>query len=193
MNALLLAVSIAAALAVPALAQKAPVAAAPAKADAMSPDSAVAAVDAAAKEAAQGAARIGGIPVEFARALIVMPYGPEGAPPRDPTEEQVRRIIAAKRAYWTRVHDSIAQELAKTPDDEPLDEAVSYVGPNTARKMALSHHLVDCNKILADIEADATVDAKTPGQSIIDRKKALFDALAPRRAPADDGYRGPCP
>lgn len=193
MNALLLAVSIAAALSVPALAQKAPVAAAPAKADAVSPDAAMAAVDAASKEAAGAQQRIGSIPVEFARVLIAMPYGPEGAAPRNPTQAQVDQYIAAKRAYWTRVHDSIAKELAATPEDEPLDEAVSYIGPNTARRIGLSHHLVDCNKILADLEQDAKVDASTPGQQIIDRKAAFFTDLAPRPAPPRDEYQGPCP
>jgi hypothetical protein len=149
-------------------------------------------VDAASKEAAKSAERIGNVPVELARATIMIPYASEKLP-GDPSPDQLQRIIAAKRAYWTRVHDSIAKELAATPEDEPLDEAVSYIGPNTQRRIGLSHHLVACNKILADIEQDAKIDAGTPGQQIIDRKKAFFQELAPRRAPADDGYRGPCP
>lgn len=192
MNILLLAVSVAAALAVPALAQKAPVAAAPAR-DSMSPDQAMSVVDAAVKEA--GSRNLDSVPVEFARALIVMPYGPqviEEDRPENPTAQQVKISLGAARAFWTRVHDALARELANTPDDEPIDEAISYVGPNTARKMALSRHLQDCNRILADIAADEKVDSATPGQSIIDRKKALAQELAPRRAKSDDRH-GPCP
>ena len=148
-------------------------------------------------EAAAGnGERIANVPVEFAWALMIVPYGGEmgdASPAKtNPSKADVEQTVAARQEYWKSVSAALAGEKARLTESMQNPETpASVLLGNSLRTTKILRFSIAVDAIVADCGKDASL-VKSIGmqetetrQGFLDRKARLFKSLNSMKTTAD--------
>lgn len=172
-------------------------------AEAVSGETAKAAVAAAADRADRNIAELKQVPREFAAILVGAPYGNEKGIPlgTDDTIDDIKAMLKAKADYWGSVGRVLEAEKAR------IDGAISELRPDEVEllasmgkeSVALGRSLRAVEAVRADVAKDIALvdditssdaerrDAREKDESIIARKSSVFNELRSLNA-AQSGF-----
>jgi hypothetical protein len=142
-------------------------------------------------DAAERVKQIGHIPLEAAGILTLLPYADEPVPAdAAETMEKAQAWIKQRTKFWQAVAEVLEKDSAGDQDlksdslsVEPMKEKIKSHALAKKAALIVADSMAD-QKYIDSMAKDADHRSET-GQQVIDRKKALFEAMIPAAKKAD--------